>query len=116
MSKTDETIPEKQAETVQTDEKFFERVDTLIAITNGYIKKEVHPTFASNSFMFAASRFNAWMVAAGSKDAEEFANEKEKILEYFTDQYKLMLNDNLDDYIRNFDKYMNPENKTPKEK
>lgn len=116
MSKPDDVIPEKQEETIKTDEKFFERVDTIIAINNGYIKNQVHPELVSNSFMFAASRFNAWMVAAGSKDVEAFANDKEKILEYFTDQYKLMLNDNLDDYIRNFDKYMNPSNETPEEK
>jgi len=104
MSKTDNKAPENQA----VDEKFFERVDTLIAITNGYIKANVHPEFASNSFMFAASRFNAWMAAAGHKNVEDFANEKEKILAYYSDQYKLMLNENLDDYIKNFDKYMSP--------
>jgi hypothetical protein len=31
---------------------------------------------------------------------------KQKALEYFTGQYKKMLEENLDDYIENFDKYM----------
>ncbi len=111
MSKTDKNTQENQ-----TDEKFFQRVDTLIAIANGYVKAEVHPTRATNSFMFAAARFNAWMVAAGYKDVEEFANEKEKVIAHFTEQYKLMLNENLDDYIKNFDKYMSPAKKSPEKK
>ena len=116
MSKTDKNTPEKQNNENQTDEQFFQRVDTLIAITNGYIKSEVHPTRVSNSFMFAAARFNAWMVAAGYKNVEEFASEKEKVLTHFTEQYKMMLNENLDDYIKNFDKYMKPASETAEKK
>ncbi|HIQ28449.1 MAG TPA: DUF3144 domain-containing protein [Sulfurovum sp.] len=99
MSKTEEK---------KTDEQFYARVDTHIAIANGYVKSKVEPTFESNSFMFAASRFNTWLAASGYANVEDFANEKEKILDFFLNQYKLMLDENLDDYIKNFDKYMNP--------
>ena len=100
----------------QTDEKFYERVDTLIALANGYVKAEVHPAFTNNSFMFAASRFNAWVSAAGYENVKDFANEKEKILDFFTEQYKLMLNENLDDYIKNFDSYMGKNNDSEEKK
>lgn len=96
----------------QNDEKFYERVDTHIAIANGYVKSKVNPTFVSNSFMFAAARFNTWMLAAGYPDVKHFANDKEKLLAFFTNEYKIMLNENLDDYIKNYDSYMNP----PKDK
>ena len=102
MSNTDNNTPNEN----QTDEKFFERVDTHIAIANGYVQKKVHPTFASNSFMFAAARFNTWMAAAGYENVESFANDKEKILAFFTNEYKMMLDENLDDYIKNYDAYM----------
>lgn len=101
MSETQDTSKENQ-----TDEKFYERVDTLIALANGYVKAEVHPAFTNNSFMFAASRFNAWVAAAGYENGEEMAKEKDDILNFFVNQYKLMLQENLENYIENYDSFM----------
>ena len=57
----------------------------------------------SASFMFALTRFNSWICATGK---EELLKAKEENIEYFVTQYRNMLEENMDDYIANFDKYM----------
>lgn len=90
----------------QLDPKFYERADAYIALANGHITKEIHPGLVSNSFMFAASRYNSWVAAAGFKTGEDMKKEKKEVLDYFASQYRLMLEENLDDYIANYDHYM----------
>jgi hypothetical protein len=34
--------------------------------------------------------------------------EKERALDYFTEQFRQMMAENLDDFIANFDKYLEP--------
>ena len=58
--------------------------------------------------MYSAARFNAWVSACGFDSANQMAEAKEETLAYFCEQFKLMLAENLDDYIRNFDRYMKP--------
>ena len=53
--------------------------------------------------MFALTRFNSWICATGK---EELLKAKEENIEYFVTQYRNMLEENMDDYIANFDKYM----------
>lgn len=88
------------------DPKFFERADSYIALANGHITSEIHPGIVSNSLMYGASRFNSWVAAAGFTNGEDMKKEKKEILEFFASQYKLMLEENLDDYIENYDYYM----------
>jgi hypothetical protein len=111
MSQTDKPSDENQK-----DEEFYKRVDTLIGLANGYLKAETHPVFMNNSFMFAAARFNAWVAAAGYENSEEMAKEKDDILNFFVNQFKLMLNENLDDYIENYDSFMGKSTDTPEDK
>ena len=95
-----------ETEENQLDDKFYERADAHIALANGHVNQNIHPSIASNSLMFAASRFNSWVAAAGFKNGEDLAKEKEEILKFFTEQYRLMLSENLDTYIENYDQYM----------
>lgn len=95
------------------DAEFYKRADAHIALSNNHINEEVHPGDSSNSLMFASARFNAWVAAAGFTNAEDMKKEKQDILDFFTGQYKLMLEENLTNYIENYDMYMgtNTENK-----
>jgi len=90
----------------QLDEKFYERADAHIALANGHINANIHPGMVSNSLMFGAARFNAWVAAAGFSNGEDMKKEKEDILKYFTEQYRLMLAENLENYAENYDHYM----------
>ena len=44
--------------------------------------------------------------ARNFKSGAEMAEAREAMLKYFCDQYRMMLEDNLDDHINNFSQYM----------
>ena len=81
------------------DDEFYERADQQITEAIGRGK-------VSASMLYATSRFNAWVSATGWNTGEELANTKEKTIEYFLTEYRKMLEENLDDYIENFEEYM----------
>ena len=88
------------------DGNFYKRADAHIALANGHINESTPPADATNSLMFASSRFNAWITAAGFKNAEDMKNEKQEILDFFTSQYKHMLEENFDNYVENFEQFI----------
>jgi hypothetical protein len=90
-----------------TDKEFFERADAYITLANDQAIS-VSRGKVSASMMFATARFNAWVSASGTDSAEELASVKDEALEYFLSEYRKMLEENLDEYVEHFDKYMNP--------
>ncbi len=92
----------------KTDELFYERADEHIQLANEQLA-DISRGKVSASFMYAVARFNAWVTACKADSANDLRDGKDKSIEYFVAQYRAMLNDNLDDYIKHFDKYMRPE-------
>lgn len=88
------------------DANFYKRADEIISLANTHINPETPPADATNSLMFASSRFNAWIAAMGFNSAEEMKAEKEEIIEFFTTQYKLMLEENFNNYVENFEQFI----------
>lgn len=97
--------------TAETDKAFFERADAYITLANEQAT-DVSRGKVSASMMFATARFNAWVSASGTESGEELAAVKDEALEYFLGEYRKMLEENLDEYIEHFDKYMNPGSET----
>lgn len=89
------------------DGNFYKRADAHINLANTHINEQVPPADANNSLMFASSRFNTWITAAGFKNGEEMAKEKEEIINFFATQYKHMLEQNFDNYVENFEQFIN---------
>lgn len=58
--------------------------------------------------MYATARFNAWVSACGWNNSREMAIAKQETLDYFVAEYCKMLEENLDDYIENFESHMRP--------
>ena len=85
-----------------TDPKFFERADAHIRLSNEQLS-DISRGKVSASMMFAAARFNAWVSACGFDAGSDMAKAKDETLEYFVTEYRKMLEENLDDYIKNFD-------------
>lgn len=56
--------------------------------------------------MYATARFNSWVTACGWGGGEEMAAAKEEAIEYFVGEYRKMLEENMDDYVHNFQAYM----------
>ena len=87
------------------DDQFFDRADAHIRLSNDQLAGTT-PGKASASMMYATARFNIWVTALGFSSGEEMAERKEQVISYFTEQYRLMLSDNFDDYASKFDSYM----------
>lgn len=87
------------------DPQFYDRADAFIHLANEHCGKMGRGK-VSASFMYGMSRFNAWVSACGFHSAEEMQEAKAETLEYFVRQYRAMLEENLEDYIENFDEYM----------
>ena len=92
---------------INVDDKFYQRADAHIHLTNNHLT-EIGRGKASASMLYATARFNAWVSACGFSNGSEMEKAKSETLDYFLEQYRLMLEENLDDYIRNFSKYMSP--------
>ena len=84
--------------------EFWKRADQVIALANEQVKDSTIGK-VSSSLLYAAARFNAFNVASSADDVEEMKRDKEEAIRYFTEQYKNMLIENIDDYIENFKKY-----------
>lgn len=97
------------------DEQFYQRADEFIALANELADttddaEQFTQSAAkvSASLMYANARFDIWLTACGYDKAEDMQANKEQILQYFLEQYKVMLEDNFEEYANNFEEYMNP--------
>lgn len=92
------------------DPAFWERLNAVINLVNDQCSSAA-PNDVGSSTLYAAARFNAFILAKTTGSAENMKLERERALEYFTGQFRLMLESNLDDFTENFVDYMKP---TPK--
>lgn len=88
-----------------TDEHFYERADSFIHLANEHCDNTPRDE-VSASFMYGLSRFNAWVSARGFESVEEMRQSRQEVVEYFVAEYKAMLEENLQDYIDNYSRYM----------
>jgi hypothetical protein len=93
------------AEELKVDEGFYERADSFIRLANEHCTG-IGRGKVSASFMYGMSRFSAWVSATGFDSSEEMKASRQEAIDYFVDQYRAMLEENLDDYIDHFAKYM----------
>ena len=57
------------------------------------------------ALLFAASRFNAFVVSQHAENIVDYEKDLEKAQEFFSSQYQEMLNENLEDYKSVYAKY-----------
>lgn len=88
-----------------TDDNFYNRADDHIKLANQQLGR-VGMAPVGGSMMFAVARFNTWVNAYENKSRENLQRSRDEIIQESVAQYKKMLEDNLDDYIENFDNYM----------
>jgi len=60
----------------------------------------------SAALLNAAARFNAYVLAASSLDANEFAEDLPDTTNYLTGRYRDLLKEHLEDYKENYKKYI----------
>jgi len=90
----------------EVDDDFYKRADSHIHLSNSQISEKVGTGKVSASFMYSVTRFNTWVSACGWSSGKEMADAKNETIEYFVTEYRKMLEENIDDYILNFEKYM----------
>jgi Protein of unknown function (DUF3144) len=86
------------------NELFWKTADSFIAHANA--QNEVDRGVVSAAFSYSSARFNAFVIASQCGTKENFEAEKEAAVNYFVEQYKLALSENVADYSANFDKYI----------
>ena len=89
----------------QIDAEFYSRADSFIDLANEHCKT-VERGKVNASLMYSVARFNAWISAAASTSGAQMQEAKAARMEYFIGQYREMLEENMDNYIKNFDAYM----------
>ena len=89
------------------DPAFWERLNAIINLANDQCSAAPPPDVGAST-MYAAARFNAFILAKSTGSAANMKSERERALEYFTGQFRLMMESNLDDFTENFADYMQP--------
>lgn len=87
------------------DDKFYDRADAHIHLSNQQVSNSSIGK-VSASMMYSVARFNAWVSACGFESSIEMKDAKQETIKYFVSEYEKMLSENLDDYIKNYDDYM----------
>lgn len=87
---------------VQRDKQFWDMADSFIELANTHLNAE-KPSRVSASALFAASRFNAFVIAAAAESKAQLITEKEAAIAYFMNQYEAMLRENLDEHLARYD-------------
>ena len=95
----------------EKDSEFYALADAFIALANKQ-GKDVIQGKVSATFLYAAARFNTFLVAANSESKQAFESGIESSKEYFMTEYKKMLDEHFTDYNTNYENYIDNNQKT----
>jgi hypothetical protein len=90
----------------ERDKAFFDRADAYIKLANNQMEKGIQAGEVSPSFMYGLARYSAWFTASGWTNANDMADAKDETVRFFVSEFRRMLELNMDDYIQNFDNYV----------
>jgi len=88
----------------QPDKQFWDLADSFIHLANEHLAK-VPRSRVSATLLYAAARFNSFVVTASSTSKAQLAEEKEAAISYFVEQYEKMLRENVEDQLKNYENY-----------
>jgi Protein of unknown function (DUF3144) len=84
---------------------FFTRADAHIFLSNDQLEG-MHKEGVAASMLYASARFTAWLMAGSFTKSDLMQESKAGAVEFFTERFRDMLSQNIDDYITNFDHYL----------
>lgn len=87
-------------------EAIYDLADSLLERVNQATDDQLDPGDAHQALMFAAARYGAFIVAASSESKEDFQQDKLDARNFYMDQFRQMLNQNMDDYLDNYSDYL----------
>jgi phosphate uptake regulator len=88
----------------EVDAQYRKMIDSFIDSANE-LAEQSSPENVGMALLFAASRFNAFVVSQHAENIGDYEKDIEKAQEFFSSQYLKMLNENLEDYKSVYAKY-----------
>jgi phosphate uptake regulator len=88
----------------EVDALYRKMIDSFIDRANELAEGN-SPENVGMALLFAASRFNAFVVSQHAENIGNYEKDIEKAQEFFSSQYLKMLNENLEDYKSVYAKY-----------
>jgi hypothetical protein len=92
----------------EIDREFRQVVDRFIQLANEQIET-VQREHVSLALLYAASRFNSFIVSTHAPSKDKFRADRKAAFEFFTKEYRRMLEENLDDYERVYESRDKPQ-------
>jgi len=87
---------------IPRDKEFYELADAHIALANTRMG-EVKPAKVSATLLFAAARFNAFVISASAESKAQMLLDKESAIAYFMQEYEKNLRENIDEHLARYD-------------
>ena len=97
-------MAEKTLSDDEVDVIYRQMIDSFIDRANE-LADQNSPENVGMALLFAASRFNAFVVSQHAENREDYEKDMEKARQFFLSQYQEMLSENLEDYKKIYDKY-----------
>ena len=98
-------MAEKSLSDEDVDVIYRQMIDSFIDRANELADLNNSPENVGMALLFAASRFNAFVVSQHAETIEDYEKDLEKAREFFLSQYRDMLSENLEDYKNTYSKY-----------
>lgn len=83
------------------DQLLRKLADTYINIANDQAETQ-DKNIVNTSFMYAASRFCAYVAASSARNLEDYQNKQKQGIEFFTGEFQRMLESNMHNYEKVF--------------
>jgi len=87
----------------ENDKEFRKIIDSFIHLANQYIDT-VPRENVGMALLYAAARFNSFVIASHAQDVGKFDADRPAAFDFFTSEYQRMLNENLDDYRKAYER------------
>ena len=87
--------------TDEQDRLLRQLADTFIDVANRHCEGQ-DKNVVNTAFMYAASRFSAFVAAASAASLDEFKSRQASAIDFFSDEFKTMLTKNLANYEKVF--------------
>ncbi len=85
----------------EQDRLLRQLADTFINVANDHAEQH-DKNLVNTAFMYAASRFSAFVAASSAGNLEQFKSRQDSAIEFFSDEFKKMLASNLQNYEKVF--------------
>lgn len=95
----------KAATPKDNDQEFWDLAEQFVEQANAALENS-EPGKISAAMLYAAARFNAFVVASSSVDRKEYIADMDESMDYLSKQFRHMLGDNLRDFRENYKIYI----------